>query len=267
MFQKFVATVKIDSLKAMMPTTPDSLVPLPIAKGKGMVASHRGRAAGGARDNTLEAFEHAIASGAEMIEFDVRRTSDGVLVLNHDAKFAGRVVKNVTYAELQERPGGAEIATLRQVVDMAQGRVILDVEIKEAGYEAETLEIVRAKFAPDQFVVTSFLDEVVAKVKKLAPDVCAGLLVGQSWMREMLLNKVEDIFPIGRVRRVKADFLACSFPLADIGVLQTAAIAGVPVVVWTVNDSWRLKRHLRDRHVAAVITDMPEKAMEQLKSI
>lgn len=267
MFQKIVSALKIDRMTVMLPMKSDSFVPLSKPKGGRMVASHRGRTAGGAKDNTIKAFEAAIAGGAEMIEFDVRQTVDGVLVINHDPDFGGCVVSEMTYQGLRALPDGADLATLEEVVDVVFGRVLLDVEIKEVGYEAETLAIVRAKYEPDQFMVTSFRDKVVSRVKELAPDVCAGLLVGKSRMRDVLHNRLEDLFPLNRVRRTRADFLACSYPLADIGVLRAAAMAGVPVVVWTVNDSWRLKRHLRDKNVAAVITDVPEKALDHLKSI
>ena len=55
-----------------------------------LVIAHRGasgRAAPSApAENTLEAFEAAIALGADMIELDVRRTRDGHLVVFHDAR-------------------------------------------------------------------------------------------------------------------------------------------------------------------------------------
>ena len=50
---------------------------------KGDIIGHRG-AAGLAPENTLESFEAAIAAGADCIEFDVRRTSDGKGVVFHD---------------------------------------------------------------------------------------------------------------------------------------------------------------------------------------
>ena len=49
----------------------------------GFVASHRGESEG-APENTIPAFELAIASGAEFVETDVQLTSDGVPVLMHD---------------------------------------------------------------------------------------------------------------------------------------------------------------------------------------
>ena len=47
------------------------------------VAAHRGDSYC-CYENTMEAFEAAIAVGSDMIETDVRMTKDGYLVLHHD---------------------------------------------------------------------------------------------------------------------------------------------------------------------------------------
>ena len=52
-----------------------------------MIAAHRGVAAGAA-ENTIAAFTNAIDVGADMIEFDVRRTRDGEMIAFHDASAA-----------------------------------------------------------------------------------------------------------------------------------------------------------------------------------
>ncbi len=50
------------------------------------IIAHRG-ASGSGVENTLESFEKAIELGVDMVEFDVRRTHDGVLIVYHDATF------------------------------------------------------------------------------------------------------------------------------------------------------------------------------------
>ena len=48
-----------------------------------LVIAHRGASAY-APENTLPAFELAARQGADMIELDVQRSADGVLVVFHD---------------------------------------------------------------------------------------------------------------------------------------------------------------------------------------
>lgn len=197
-----------------------------------LIAAHRGASAI-APENTLEAFEAAIAVGADMVEFDVRSTADGVLVVTHDP------LPPSPYDELRPRP-----PRLEEVVGVCAGRIQLDVELKEAGVEERVLDVVAARFATDAFVVTSFLHGVVAAVKRLRSDVRAGLLLGE----ETALDAAEASF----------DFLAPHVSLLERGF---AANAMTDLVVWTVNDDALLRRYLDDPRVSAVITDDPALAL------
>lgn len=197
-----------------------------------LVVAHRG-ASSIAPENTLEAFAKAIEVGADMVEFDVRSTADGVLVVFHDPVAAW------TYDELC-RKLPHEPPRLEQVVDVCAGRIALDVELKEAGHEAEVLDVVSARVATGSFVVTSFDAGVVAAVKRLRPDVRAGLLLGES----------DAVRP-----HPSADFVAPNVALCDDG------FAADGMVVWTVNDETRLRRYLADPRVAAVVTDDPVLAL------
>jgi glycerophosphoryl diester phosphodiesterase len=184
-----------------------------------LVVAHRGASAI-APENTLEAFEKAIEIGADMVEFDVRATPDGTLVVCHDP-----------VAE-----DGLGLPRLEEVVELCAGRIMLDVELKEPGLEDETLRTV----SPAEFVVTSFLPDVVAETKRLRPDVRVGLLLAAD----------------AALPDTPADFLAPHVTLLDRGL-----VSGNGLVVWTVNDDARLRRYLADPRVAAVITDDPERAL------
>src|SRR3984957_19558172 len=100
-----------------------------------LVIAHRG-ASREAPQNTPAAFEAAIAMGADAVELDVRRTSDGVLVVHHNASRRGVPVALMTHAALIRRSRN-EPPTLETVLDLCAGRVAVDVEIKEPGFEAE----------------------------------------------------------------------------------------------------------------------------------
>src|SRR4051794_36499575 len=100
-----------------------------------LVLGHRGASA--ARpENTLAAFATALADGADGVELDVRRTLDGVLVVHHDP------IGRVTYAELCAGvPEDRRPPRLEEVVTLVAGRGLLDVELKEAGYEEQALRL------------------------------------------------------------------------------------------------------------------------------
>jgi glycerophosphoryl diester phosphodiesterase len=196
-----------------------------------LVAAHRG-ASTLAPENTIEAFEKAIEVGAEMIEFDVRETRDGVLIAFHDE------VREWTYGELCERLPWAP-PRLEEVVETCAGRIVLDVELKERGHEDEALGIVSRA----DLVVTSFLPDVVAEAKRLRPDIRAGLLLGAD----------ADV-----PATVDIDFIAPHVSLLDRGLVGDGHDG---LVVWTVNDEPRLERYLADPRVAVVISDDPVLAL------
>ena len=67
-------------------------------EGGALVSAHAG--AEGEQILGLEHYESAIASGADFIEMDVRRTADGVLVLHHDPVVGGHEINATTFVEL-----------------------------------------------------------------------------------------------------------------------------------------------------------------------
>jgi glycerophosphoryl diester phosphodiesterase len=211
-----------------------------------LVIAHRGASAD-AVDNSLDAFERAIEAGADMIEFDVRRTAAGELVAFHDP------VGERTREDL-----GAPL--LSEVLELARGRIGVDVELKEDGYVAEVAAQLR-DFDPGAVIVTSFLDAVLPQVARALPGVRTGLLFGVQRPPRWVRTRVGELNPVPRARAAGADLVAPNVRLARLGALQRAHAAGFPSLVWTVNDEPSLARLLHDPRVAGVITDVPAVAL------
>jgi len=224
-----------------------------------MVAAHRGVAAGTA-ENTIAAFTNAIDVGADMIEFDVRRTRDGALIAFHDPAVNGAPVSGLTRDEI-EAAAGVRPPLLAEVLRTCAGRIRLDVELKEDGYVADVMAVLRAGFDPAQMVVTSFLPAVVARAKEAFPEVKTGLLVGDSGPLTNLPARLRELFPVDLARRVRADYLAPNYRLAALGVVRRAAAAGLPCLLWTVNSPELIRRYAADPRVAVIITDVAAQAV------
>lgn len=224
-----------------------------------MVAAHRG-VASGAAENTIGAFTNAIAVGADMIEFDVRRTRDGELIAFHDAS-AGGVPVSALRREDIEAATGVRPPLLAEVLLTCAGRIRLDVELKEDGYVADVMAVLRAGFDPAQMVVTSFLPAVVAQAKESFPAVRTGLLVGEDRSPADLGGRLRELYPVDLARQVRADYLAPHYRLAALGVLRRAAAAGLPCLLWTVNSPGLIRRYAADPRVAAIITDVAPQAL------
>jgi glycerophosphoryl diester phosphodiesterase len=224
-----------------------------------MVAAHRGVATGAA-ENTIAAFTNAIDVGADMIEFDVRRTRDGELIAFHDATVAGVPVSGLTRDEI-EAAAGVRPPLLAEVLRACAGRIQLDVELKEDGYVQDVMAALRAGFDPAQMIVTSFLPSVIAQAKDAFPEVKTGLLVGDGGSLANWRARLRELYPVDIARQARADYLAPHYRLAGLGVLRRAAAAGLPSLLWTVNSPELIRFYATDPRVAAIITDVAAQAV------
>jgi glycerophosphoryl diester phosphodiesterase len=206
-------------------------------------------------ENTLDAFEAAIDMRAEMVELDVRRTYDGVLVVHHDQDLAGTMIMDMTIAELKDKE--PDIPTLAETLELCSGRIPPDIELKEAGYEEQALETVLGILEPESFIITSFFDNVLGKIKALNPDVRTGLIIGNKPRWQMIAR----LFPGYRARRAGADVLIVSQRLLKFGFLSTTKKLGLPVWVYTVNDRKELWELITDGRVTGIFTDRPDVAL------
>jgi glycerophosphoryl diester phosphodiesterase len=238
-----------------------------------LVIAHRG-ASSDAPENTPAAFEAAIALGVDAVELDVRRTSDGVLAVHHNASRRGVPVALLTYAALVRR-SRHEPPTLDTVLDICAGRVAVDIEIKEPGYEAEVIEKASRRFSREQVLYTSFDESVVSTIRRLDPNAHCGLLLGPGRLRSR--TQRFEALPFDLAERCGADALAVHQWLAPLGgrsrrvpgagLLAEARQRGFPMLVWTVNGPQRLRSYLADGRVAGIITDLPGLALETRREL
>jgi glycerophosphoryl diester phosphodiesterase len=231
-----------------------------------LIIAHRG-ASSDAKENTIESFEKAMASGADMIEFDVRRTKDDVLIAFHDEMIQGHSTKDLTFGAIRQmaRHQGFEIPTVEEVLKWSRGKIKLDVELKEEGYEKETIERLSGYFEEDQFVITSFNDDSLRVIKERYPDIKTGLILGRDIPTYRILTRLQEYFPMKRYKKAKVDFLVAHFKLLRVGFLERARRSHLPVFVWTVNDEETIQKLLNDRRVYAIITDKPDLAVSLRK--
>jgi glycerophosphoryl diester phosphodiesterase len=157
------------------------------AASRPLVVAHRG-ASMEQPENTIEAFEAAIAAGADAVEFDVRLTRDGVPVVMHDPDVSRTtdgegLVSELTLEEIR-RLG---VPTLEDALACLAGRATADIEIKNEWYEPDFVEdgapalarvcdaLDRTAF-PGRVLLSSFDEATMRRSRRLRPDVPTGLL-------------------------------------------------------------------------------------------
>jgi glycerophosphoryl diester phosphodiesterase len=229
------------------------------------VSAHRGgtERAGAA---TREAYEDAVRSGAEYVEFDIRRTADGVLVVHHDARVGrtGPPLSAITYAELSER-AGHDVPVVEEVMSLIAGRLRGHLDLKEAGYERAVIDRATALLGTDGFVATTLEDRSVAAVARDFPRVRTALSLGRDRAQiapgRLLATRLSELLPLRRVRACGAGGVAVHQRLARSGVLREAARHGLFTMVWTVNEDAPLRSFLADPRVDVLVTDRPRRAL------
>lgn len=235
------------------------------------ISAHRGGSEH-ARPATYEAYQDAVASGAEYAEFDIRRTRDGVLVVYHDphAGDGGPLVSELSYREFCGA-AGFEVPRVSEVMAMLAGKVHGHLDLKETGYEAEVIRLALATFGAGSFVATTLEDVSVAAIKKAFPGVPAALSLGRALdglpAHRRARVRYSELFPLPRVRACHGDWVALNYQLARFGVLAACQRAGLGTMVWTVDTDPLIDRYLTGQRVDVLITNRPRYAVQRREEL
>lgn len=187
-------------------------------------------------ENTLPAFELAVAQGADGIELDVHATRNGIVVVHHDfvprgtpeeASLAGVPIAELTLKELRmiSLAPNTGIPTLAQTLRAVKPPMRVYVEIKGRGIEAAVVETIRASADPARCAVHGFDHRVVPAVHALAPELPGGIL-----------STSYAIDPVHELRAAGARDYWIWWEHADEALVKAVHGAGGRVIAWTVND-------------------------------
>jgi len=232
------------------------------------ISAHRGGSET-APPGTNAAYRGALAAGADYLEFDVRRTADGELVVFHDARLrSGRPVAAASYAELC-RAARYEVPTTTEVFELLAGRAGMHgggahIDLKDTAAGAQIVPQALATLEPRRVIVTSRDPATVLAVKSSYPEVGAGLTIGGD-AAQSVRHAVRWARPArwaDVVAGAGADWAAVQLRLARIGVLAECRDRGVRTMVWTVNGDAPLRRWLASPDVGVLVTDRPGRAAE-----
>jgi len=228
------------------------------------ISAHRG---GGetARSGTYEAYRSALEAGAEYVEFDVRRTSDGTLVAFHRARLGwGRAVAAVSYARLCDL-AGHEVPRVAELMQLLAGRAVGHLDLKETSCADVIVRHAIEALGPAGVVVTTEEDAVAAALKRRFPAVPVGLTIGgdaaQTAVFTMRRLRTPGLSRLDRVVASRADVAVVHHRLARTGVLAECRRRGIKTMVWTVNGDQALTRWLASPFVDVLVTDRPARAI------
>lgn len=201
--------------------------------------------------------------GADGIELDVQLSSDGVPVVIHDATLdrttggRGRVDRH-SWKELRSvRVGGEEpLPSLDAVARWAaDSGAFLNVELKATGVEKAVLDVLHRHGLFDQSFISAFDPGSVSNVGMLAPHA-----------RRFLLCERWDAAARENAATSGAEGICLRDDAASTAAMVEISESGLPLVVWTVDDTERM-RTLLQADVFALITNRPAEGAEVRASI
>ncbi|HIQ06783.1 MAG TPA: glycerophosphodiester phosphodiesterase [Anaerolineae bacterium] len=263
--------------------------PLPqkpyLALNRPMILAHRGGMAL-MPENTLEAFQNALAVGADALELDIHSSADGELVVIHDETVDrttdghGRV-HDMTWEQLQAldagyrwtpdggktypyRGQGLRIPSLRQVLTtFPNARVNIEIKQADPPIVTDLVQLIEETGAWDRVLVTSFDTTTMRHFRTMEPDVASGAAEDEirTFYAFQLLRLTPFYRPVADAFQVPESY--DSIHVVTKRFVESAHHHRIAVHVWTVDDPADMRR-LLELGVDGLITNRPDLARQVL---
>jgi glycerophosphoryl diester phosphodiesterase len=182
----------------------------------------------------------AIELGAHAIELDVHGTSDGAIVVHHDANInapgvATRPISHLSATDIRKFPlnEGVEIPTLSAVLDAVGSDAMVYIEIKAPGIEPLVVRIIREHEA--RCAVHSFDHRIVKTVNRIFPAIRTGVL-----------EVARHVDPVASLVAAGAQDLWQEVSFIDEELVARAHSVNARVIAWTADDvdQWETLRRI-----------------------
>ena len=234
-------------------------------------------------DQSILAFQNSVDLGIQVLELDVHRTLDGIIVIHHDASINRLtndtgMIKEMLWDDLQKVDGaynwtidgenypyrgkGVKILSLSQLFEKYSDK-IYDIEIKQSNppIESDLCNLLRDYgVASDQVIVASFYDDIINQFHEACPEVAISLS-SKKGTKLYILSRLglERLLPINSV--IAQLPLKFSTPLGELSLdkryINAFSKGDRQVWVWTVNDSIEMKEVL-EIGAHGILTDRPD---------
>jgi glycerophosphoryl diester phosphodiesterase len=177
----------------------------------------------------------------DWIEFDLRKTKDGELVVIHDERVdrttngRGRV-GDMTFDELRELDAGngQKIPSLQQVIDLARNKVKMDMEIKEDGIEADVVSAIERNSVMAQCMVSSFVPEHIKNTRERNSRI----------MTAAIMDKMPPEACVDRLTyEIKADAVMLGIKIVSPPFLAELRRSGFKIGIWNADTPGQIEKY------------------------
>ncbi len=242
------------------------------------VIAHRGFS-GVAPENTLISFQKAIDVGADMIEFDVSLSKDGIPVVIHD-KTINRTtnskgkVEDFTLDQLKAFDAGSwykeqfsdqKIPTLEEVIQLSKGKIMLNIEIKKYsvkrnikidGLEYKIVKLIEKHDMVNNVLISSFSKMAIQRIREFNSDIPVAYLY-RFGLSPRIIESFDKI-GIYSFNQGKRSF--------SKKVVKDLHEKGIKLNLYTINQKREMKKFIKSG-VDGIITNYPDKLIQVIESL
>ncbi len=169
---------------------------------------------------------------------DVRLTSCGRAVVCHDPKIDGINVSRAVAGQL------LHLSLLDDVLQRYSQRAFLDIELKVAGLESKVLNSLREYMLEEDYVVSSFLPEVLMELKARSAKIQTGIICDKPGL-------------LACWRETNPEYVIPHYSLVTRKLVKEVHNENKKLFAWTVNSQTEMLR-LADWGVDGIISDDTE---------
>jgi glycerophosphoryl diester phosphodiesterase len=222
------------------------------------VIAHRG-ASGHAHENSLAAFRQAVTLGADAVELDIHATTDGALLVHHDAVVRGVGVigelPRQAFAEYR-LSNGQPIPTLPEALTALAGLAVwIEVKTLPPAQDGALLATIDHGPTPAKYAVHGFDHRIVARLGRQRPTLRRGVL---------LASYLLDVGAV--LRGAGATALWMETHLIDAELVAQVRGAGAELIAWTANEPAEIAR-LIGLGVDGICGNFPERILRAREAV
>lgn len=217
-----------------------------------LTIGHRG-AKGYVAENTLASFEKAIELQVDEIELDVHLSSDGEVMVIHDATIDRTTIKKGFVSEYSSKElKELGIPTLEDVLHLVNQKCIINIEIKEANTTQKVIQLIETFIHEflwnyNRFQISSFNWNVLEEVAATNPKIALGVLTEYS---------IEEALDFAK--KIKAHSINPHFKLLNHVMVSLIHANGFKIYTWTVNSIEDI-HFVKSLKIDGIISDFPDR--------
>jgi len=208
------------------------------------------------------AFRTAVASGADSLEVDLRRSADGVIYCFHDyhlrrlTGFSGYVQRTHSRQIDRLRLLDSEPALrFDHFLEEFAGKIEIVLDIKSTEIETDILRLLSRAPKRAEIICSSFNSRILSRLKTMRPQVRTALILGP--LRNLKVKLDIGFYIVNRLTKLDCMAAHLSVRIARERVVHKLIAAGFDVAVWTIDDCDSAVR-LASYGVGGIITNVPE---------